>query len=45
MNEAAKEHLLLDSSIRDWVVIPVVLMVFLVGLGRQYIMGKSVSSY
>ena len=39
MNEVAKEHLLLDSSIRDWVVIPVVIMEFLVGLGRQYIMG------
>ena len=31
------EYLLLDSSIRDWVVIPIILMLVLVGIGRHYV--------
>lgn len=31
-----EEHLFLDPEIRDWVVIPMVLMVVLVGMGRHY---------
>ena len=31
------EHLLLDSSIRDWVVFPMLLMLLLVGMGRHYV--------
>ena len=31
------EHLLLDSSIRDWVVIPMLIMLLLVGMGRHYV--------
>lgn len=30
-------HLLLDSSIRDWVVLPMLVMLLLVGMGRQYV--------
>jgi len=33
----AREHLLLDPAIRDWVVIPMVIMLVLVGLGRNYV--------
>ena len=33
----AHEMLLLDSSIRDWVVIPLLIMVVLVGMGRHYV--------
>jgi len=32
-----EEYLLLDSSIRDWVVLPVVLILVIVGLGRHYV--------
>jgi hypothetical protein len=32
-----EEYLLLDSSIRDWVVIPIILILVLVGIGRHYI--------
>lgn len=31
------EYLLLDSSIRDWVVFPILIMLVLVGMGRYYI--------
>ena len=31
------QHLLLDSSIRDWVVIPMLIMLLLVGMGRHYV--------
>lgn len=31
------EYLLLDSEIRDWVVIPIILMLVLVGIGRHYV--------
>lgn len=31
------DHLLLDSSIRDWVVLPIVVMLVLVGIGRHYV--------
>ena len=31
------EHLLLDSAIRDWVVIPMLIMLLLVGMGRHYV--------
>jgi len=34
-----KELLLLDSAIRDWVVLPMVLMLVLVGMGRAYVQG------
>jgi ER membrane protein complex subunit 3 len=33
----AHDILLLDSSIRDWVVLPLLLMVVLVGMGRHYV--------
>eukprot|EP00600_Ochromonadales_sp_CCMP1393_P004642 CAMPEP_0174953960 /NCGR_PEP_ID=MMETSP0004_2-20121128/159_1 /TAXON_ID=420556 /ORGANISM="Ochromonas sp., Strain CCMP1393" /LENGTH=272 /DNA_ID=CAMNT_0016201721 /DNA_START=33 /DNA_END=851 /DNA_ORIENTATION=+ len=33
----SQEHLLLDPSIRDWVVIPMVVMMVLVALGRNYV--------
>jgi hypothetical protein len=33
----SQEHLLLDPSIRDWVVIPMVIMLVLVCLGRGYV--------
>ncbi len=29
--------LLLDTSIRDWVVIPMVILLILVGIGRHYV--------
>lgn len=32
-----EEYLLLDSSIRDWVVLPIVLILIIVGLGRHYV--------
>jgi hypothetical protein len=32
----SNDHLLLDPAIRDWVIIPMLIMVVLVGLGRQY---------
>ena len=32
-----EEHLVLDPQIRDWVVIPMVLMLILVGMGRHYV--------
>lgn len=32
-----RNHLLLDPSIRDWVVIPMVIMLVLVGIGRNYV--------
>lgn len=31
------EHLFLDPDIRDWVVLPMVLMLILVGMGRHYV--------
>ena len=34
----ASEHLLLDPAIRDWVVIPMFIMLILVGIARQYLM-------
>jgi hypothetical protein len=33
----AREHLLLDPAIRDWVVIPMVILLVLVALGRNYV--------
>ena len=30
------DYLLLDPEIRDWVVIPMVMMVVMVGMGRHY---------
>ncbi|KAJ1426429.1 integral membrane protein DUF106-domain-containing protein [Ochromonadaceae sp. CCMP2298] len=33
----SQEHLLLDPSIRDWVVIPMVIMLVLVSVGRGYV--------
>lgn len=36
-SEMAEEYLLLDSSIRDWVVLPVVLILVIVGVGRHYV--------
>ena len=30
-----REHLLLDPAIRDWVVIPMIIIVVLVNIGRQ----------
>ena len=33
----AREHLSLDPAIRDWVVIPMVIMLVLVTLGRNYV--------
>ena len=30
-------HLILDSSIRDWVVLPMILLLVLVGIGRHYV--------
>ena len=32
-----EEHLLLDPAIRDWVVIPMVIMLIIVGMGRHYV--------
>jgi len=32
-----EEHLLLDPSIRDWVVLPLVAMMVMVGIGRHYV--------
>eukprot|EP01035_Chromulina_nebulosa_P026608 gene26608-34851_t len=32
-----EEELLLDPAIRDWVVIPIIIMLVLVGMGRHYI--------
>lgn len=32
----SQEHLLLDPSIRDWVVLPIMMMLVIVGLGRHY---------
>jgi hypothetical protein len=32
-----REHLLLDPAIRDWVVIPMVILLVLVALGRNYV--------
>jgi len=37
LKEMTEEYLLLDSSIRDWVVLPVVLILVIVGLGRHYV--------
>jgi hypothetical protein len=34
---STQEHLLLDPSIRDWVVIPMVILLVLVALGRNYV--------
>ncbi len=31
------EYLLLDSSIRDWVVFPIIIMLIFVGIGRNYV--------
>ncbi len=36
-NNNISEVLLLDSSIRDWVVFPLLFMVVLVGMGRHYV--------
>eukprot|EP01038_Epipyxis_sp_PR26KG_P008053 gene8053-10911_t len=33
----SREHLLLDPSIRDWVVLPMLIMLVLVGMGRHYV--------
>lgn len=33
----SREHLLLDPAIRDWVVIPMVVLLVLVALGRNYV--------
>lgn len=32
-----EEHLVLDPAIRDWVVIPMVIMLVIVGMGRHYV--------
>jgi len=32
-----QEHLLLDPAIRDWVVIPMVVLLVIVGMGRHYV--------
>lgn len=32
-----QDHLLLDPAIRDWVVIPMVIMLVIVGMGRHYV--------
>lgn len=37
MGDQGSSILLLDSSIRDWVVLPMVLMLVLVGMGRAYV--------
>ena len=34
-----EEHLLLDPSIRDWVVLPLVAMMVMVGIARHYVQG------
>ena len=34
---ASMEYLLLDPEIRDWVVLPMLIMLLLVGMGRQYV--------
>ena len=34
---SGEDYLLLDSSIRDWVVIPIVLILVFVGIGRHYV--------
>ena len=33
----AEDLLVLDTAIRDWVVLPMVLLVLLVGMGRHYV--------
>ena len=32
-----EDYLLLDSSIRDWVVIPIFFIIIVVGIGRHYV--------
>lgn len=35
-SEAIRDDLLLDKSIRDWVIFPIIIMLVLVGMGRHY---------
>jgi len=37
MNVHHEKHLLLDPAIRDWVVIPMFIMLVLVAMGRVYV--------
>ena len=37
MNIHHEKHLLLDPAIRDWVVIPMLIILVLVGMGRIYV--------
>ena len=37
MQNKSTDYLLLDSAIRDWVVLPMLIMLLLVGMGRQYV--------
>ena len=37
MQNKSTDYLLLDSAFRDWVVLPMLIMLLLVGMGRQYV--------
>ena len=37
MSSGDEDYLLLDSAIRDWVVLPIVLILVFVGIGRHYV--------